>query len=54
MSKKPSRRDILGHVARGTGVVVIGGAALYLTRKAGAQGAWTIDPENPKDSMAKR
>ena len=45
MSKEPSRRDVLGHVARGAGIVAIGGAAFYLTRKAGAQGAWTIDSE---------
>ena len=43
MSKEPSRRDVLGHVARGAGIVAIGGAAFYLTRKAGAQGAWTIE-----------
>jgi Pyruvate/2-oxoacid:ferredoxin oxidoreductase delta subunit len=46
MSTEPTRRDVLGHVARGAGVVAIGGTAFYLARKAGAQGAWTINPNH--------
>ena len=45
MSKEPTRRDVLGYAARGTGLLVLGGAAAYLTNKAGAEHAWTIDPE---------
>ena len=34
MSKEPTRRDVLGYAARGTGLLVLGGAAAYLTNKA--------------------
>jgi len=44
MNKQPTRRDVLGHAARGAGLVVLGGGAIYLTQKAGAEGVWTIDP----------
>ena len=44
MSDQPSRRDVLGHAVRGASVLAIGGTALYLTRRAGAAGAWVIDP----------
>ena len=44
MSEKPTRREVLGHAARGTGLLVLGGAVVYLTKKAGADGAWAIDP----------
>jgi len=41
----PTRRDVLGHIARGTGLVAVGGAVVYLTRQAKADGYWRIDPE---------
>ena len=45
MSQKSTRRDLLGHAARGAGLVGLGGAAAYLVRKASAQGVvWQIDP----------
>ncbi len=44
MSEELTRRDVLGHAARGTGLLVLGGAAVYLTNKAGAEGVWQIDP----------
>lgn len=40
-----TRRDMLGHAARGAGLVAFGGAAFYLTRNAEADGVWVIDPE---------
>jgi len=44
MSDEPSRRDMLGHAMRGIGLLGLGGAATYLTAKAGGEGAWQIDP----------
>ena len=44
MSGDPSRRDLLGRVVRGAGLVGGGGAGLHLARRAGAAGAWYIDP----------
>lgn len=44
MSEQPTRRDVLKTAARGTGVLVLGGAAIYLTKKAGAEGVWQVDP----------
>lgn len=44
MKKEPTRRDVMGHAVRGAGLVVLGGAAIHLTRKASAQGVWWIDP----------
>lgn len=44
MSEELTRREVLGHAARGTGLLVLGGAAVYLTQKAGAEGVWQIDP----------
>ncbi|MEW6745071.1 MAG: ferredoxin [Planctomycetota bacterium] len=44
MSSKLTRREVLGHVARGAGLMVLGGSLVYLTKRAGAAGAWTIDP----------
>ncbi len=44
MKKQPTRRDVLGHVVRGTGLLVLGGAAVHLVRRANAEGAWWIDP----------
>ncbi len=39
----PTRRDVLGYAARSTGLIALGGAAIYLTGKAGAEGAWRVD-----------
>ena len=44
MSEDPTRRDVLGYAARGTGLVVLGGTAAYLATRASAEGAWVIDP----------
>ena len=44
MSEQPNRRQLLGHAARGAGLAALGGAAVYLGRKASAQGVWSIDP----------
>ena len=43
MSDQPTRRDILGHAARGVVLLGLGGTAAFLLRKAGAEGAWRID-----------
>ena len=43
MSEESTRREVLGHAARGAGLLGLGGAAAYLTRKASAEGAWAID-----------
>jgi electron transport complex protein RnfB len=43
MSDKPTRRDVLKKAIRGATVVGLGGLALHLTRKAGAEGVWKID-----------
>lgn len=45
MNRKPTRREMLKHAARGVGLAGLGGAALYLARKAGAHGVWQLDPE---------
>ncbi len=45
MSDEPTRRDVLGYAARGTGFIVLGGAVVYLTDKANAEHAWAIDAE---------
>jgi len=44
MSQEPTRRDVLGHAARGTGLLVLGGTVVHLVRKASAQEVWWIDP----------
>jgi len=41
---EPTRREVLGHAVRGAALIGLGGVAVYLTRKAGAQGAWQLDP----------
>lgn len=43
--EETTRREVLGHAARGVGLVGLVGAAGYLVRKAGAQDLWWIDPE---------
>ncbi len=45
MTSEPTRRDVLGHVARGAGLLAIGGTGLYLARRAGAAGVWQIDAD---------
>jgi electron transport complex protein RnfB len=44
MSSEPTRRDVLSHVARGAGLLAIGGTGFYLAQRAGAAGVWQIDP----------
>lgn len=44
MKDEPTRRDVLGVAARGTGTVALGGAVVYLTAKAAANDVWAIDP----------
>ena len=44
MNEEPTRREVLGHAVRGTGLLVLGGAVIHLTQKAGAEGVWRIDP----------
>jgi hypothetical protein len=45
MKKEPTRRDVLGHAVRGTGLVVLGGGVFHLPRKAKGEVIWWIDPE---------
>ncbi len=40
---KPTRRDVLGHVARGATLVGIVGTAAHLIVRSDAHGAWGID-----------
>ncbi len=44
MSDDPTRRDVLGLAVRGTGLVILGGAAIHLTQRAAAAGMWQVDP----------
>lgn len=44
MIPEPTRREVLGHAARGVGLLALGGPLVYLTTKAGADGVWWIDP----------
>jgi len=43
MSEGTTRRELLVHAVRGAGVIGVGGVAVYLTRKAGAEGTWQLD-----------
>ena len=43
MSKKVTRREVLGHAARGTALVGLGGVAALLAVKANKTYAWQID-----------
>lgn len=43
MSDELSRRQMLGHVARGAGVIGLGGTAAFLAIKADREGIWWID-----------
>lgn len=42
MSDSPTRRDVLGHAARGAALVGLGGLAALLARRSHAEGAWRI------------
>ncbi len=44
MSEQPTRRDVLGHAARGAGLVALGGPLVYLATRAGKDNVWLIDP----------
>jgi electron transport complex protein RnfB len=44
MSKKYTRREMLGHAARGAALVGLGGTAGLLALKANKTYAWVIDP----------
>jgi Na+-translocating ferredoxin:NAD+ oxidoreductase subunit B len=44
MSQNMTRRELLAHAGRGAGLVGLGGAVVYLARKAGAADIWQIDP----------
>lgn len=41
--ERPTRREVLKHTARGVGILGLGSAAAYLSRRAVAQGVWQID-----------
>ena len=45
MSKRHSRRQMLGHAARGAGALTVCGAAVHLGRKAVAANNWVIEPQ---------
>jgi electron transport complex protein RnfB len=45
MKEQPTRRDVLGHAARGATVIGLGGLAAYLVRSSDAEGAWVLDIE---------
>ncbi len=45
MNDKPTRREVLGHAVRGATLLGLGGAITYLAGKAGAEGAWRLDPD---------
>ena len=44
MNPEPTRREVLGHAVRGTGLLALGGGLACLVPKAGRQGVWVIDP----------
>jgi len=43
MSEESTRREVLAHAARGTGLLALGGAAAYLAVKADRADCWEID-----------
>jgi Na+-translocating ferredoxin:NAD+ oxidoreductase subunit B len=43
MNEESTRREVLARAARGTGLLALGGAAAYLTFKAGRADCWEID-----------
>jgi electron transport complex protein RnfB len=50
MKDRPTRRELLGHAARGATVVGLGGLGFYLARKASGETVWQIDWEKCVDS----
>ena len=44
MNPEPTRREVLGHAVRGTGLLALGGGLACLVPKAGRHGVWVIDP----------
>lgn len=42
MKDEPTRREVLGHAARGVTLLGLGGIAAYLTAKSRGEGAWQI------------
>lgn len=44
MTDRPTRREFMGHAARGAALLGVGGVAAYLVRKSAAEGAWQLDP----------
>lgn len=50
MSREHSRRELLGHAARGTALAGLGGLTGLLWLKADATYAWSIDPTRCLDS----
>lgn len=42
--QEPTRRDVLKMAARGTGIVALGGVAVYLAARTGPDGTWQILP----------
>lgn len=45
MSEQPTRREVLGHAARGAALLGLGGLAAYLARRGTPEGAWRIDTQ---------
>ena len=43
MSEQPTRRDVLGHAARGAALLGLGGLGAYVARIGGLAGPWQID-----------
>jgi electron transport complex protein RnfB len=50
MNDKLTRREVLGHAARGATVIGLGGLGFYLVRKASGETVWQIDWEKCVDS----
>lgn len=44
MADESTRRQVLGHVARGAGLLAVGGVVARLAMKAHASDVWMIDP----------
>jgi len=44
MNEESTRREVLGHAARGAGLLALGGTAAYLSNKAGTEHVWQIVP----------
>ena len=50
MSEEHTRREVLGHAARGAALAGLGGITALLWAKANATYAWAIDPSRCVDS----